>query len=677
MKKLYMLFLFVPILFSGQESFNQEKVDSLYNELNRKKADTAKVNVYLELFEQYSSHDLKKSRLINIQIEQLSKKSNYELGIAFYNYNHILFYDFDHSIAALPYVEKASILFLKNKNIEYYLSSQSYIADVNFNFGNQKKAKRTIIETLPIAIKTNFNYQIGTLYTLLGRIYYEEGLLRMSLQNYNKALAFFNKDKLSIDLKMMLYFFMSFTHIDLENYKQALFYLNTINSNKEEPSVNIELATTYIKMKDFKKALHFLLRNKKMKMTEFEGYNTVYLMSKVYLNLNQYKLAIANLNSIINLETNKNIQLNSYNVIAKSYLQLHNIKKAQEFNDKASYLVSCTNIEDARLDYYLCKSDIAIAAGDYKEALLSYKKCAALKEENFIKKNKDKITDLQLDFEVAEKDNNIKNLNVAQLKKTIQINKQTSYITYGLIFIVFIIIGLLLFLRVFNIIKKKNKLIGISNKKLENTQVQLEKSLHTKETLLKEIHHRVKNNLQLVMSLLYIQSREKETNIKDFLEISQSRILAMALIHENLYQTEDLSRVDFKEYVNSLTQSIVTSFNNLHQDIQLKIELQDIYLDIQTAIPLGLIINELISNAYKHAFVNHKKGTITLQLIQKETNYELTIKDDGVGINETVTRKKSLGLELVNQLVNQISGVLQIQNNAGMQYSIQFQNITV
>jgi two-component sensor histidine kinase len=232
-------------------------------------------------------------------------------------------------------------------------------------------------------------------------------------------------------------------------------------------------------------------------------------------------------------------------------------------------------------------------------------------------------------------------------------------------------------LKLYRTIKKKNSLISINNTELENAKAQLEKSVEVKETLLREIHRRVKNNLQLVMSLLYIQSKEKDKNMNDFLEISQSRIIAMTLIHGNLYQAEDLSKVNFKEYASSLTQAIIASYNNLQKDIALIIEIDSIYLDIQTSIPLGLIINELISNAYKHAFVNDNKGIITLQLVQNENDFELVVKDNGVGMAEKKSTKKSLGLELVQQLVSQIQGSLRVQDISGLLYLIQFQNKSI
>jgi two-component system, sensor histidine kinase PdtaS len=239
-------------------------------------------------------------------------------------------------------------------------------------------------------------------------------------------------------------------------------------------------------------------------------------------------------------------------------------------------------------------------------------------------------------------------------------------------------ISILLFLAILSVLFYVKNLKTIKNKNLiiENEKLIVQKSLVEKETLLREIHHRVKNNLQLVMSLLYVQSKEKGTKMDDFIEISQSRILSMSLIHENLYNTGDLSKVDFKNYLHKLTHSIIGSNNNSAQNIQIQIDMEDLYFDIQTAIPLGLIINELISNAYKHAFVNRSEGIINVAMKQNDNGFEAVIKDNGVGMTEKEISKKTLGQELVKQLVAQVNGVLEIQNNLGMQYIIHFKNIS-
>ena len=175
------------------------------------------------------------------------------------------------------------------------------------------------------------------------------------------------------------------------------------------------------------------------------------------------------------------------------------------------------------------------------------------------------------------------------------------------------------------------------------------------------------------MSLLNIQAQEATINITDFVAISQSRILSMSLIHESLYQNQNLSEVDFKSYIENLTHNIVNSYNYPNKDIILQLEIEELYVDIQTALPLGLIINELINNAYKHAFPNHQKGNIFLKLINKEKHYKLIIGDTGVGFKKNEIPKNTLGLQLVEDLVFQLRGQLKIENQeGGIKYIILF-----
>lgn len=199
-------------------------------------------------------------------------------------------------------------------------------------------------------------------------------------------------------------------------------------------------------------------------------------------------------------------------------------------------------------------------------------------------------------------------------------------------------------------------------------------SLKEKNILLKEVHHRVKNNLQLVMSLLNIQARDKELiSIEEFLEKGQSRIASMVLIHENLYQRENVGQIDFQEYIDSLSQNVKATFGEANKNILVVVKAKEIYFDIETAVPLGIIINELITNAMKHAFPKNKNGIITIGITESENSvYEMIIEDNGIGTTHPLKSKKSLGLELVTLLVLQLKGTFIQENNKGTQYRITF-----
>ena len=317
---------------------------------------------------------------------------------------------------------------------------------------------------------------------------------------------------------------------------------------------------------------------------------------------------------------------------------LNENKQAYIYNEQALKFKDSTPISSvSKIDVLLTKSKIEENLGNYKKALSFFKQYKIIEDEQNLKLNNEKILELQNDFGVAEKNYRIKDLQLKQLTKDRRIKKQRTFIIAISIGFIMIFIALFAFI-------KLNKALKLKNEIIDKNSIALEKSNREKETLLKEIHHRVKNNLQLVMSLLYVQSKQKDINIDYFIEVSQSRIISMALIHENLYQTSDLSKVDYREYCNNLAQSILTAQNDINKEIQLNVEVDAVFLDVQIAIPIGLIINELVNNAFKHAFKNHSKGIINLVLRKKNEEFELEISHNGVGMPENEIENKSLGL---------------------------------
>jgi PAS domain S-box-containing protein len=215
----------------------------------------------------------------------------------------------------------------------------------------------------------------------------------------------------------------------------------------------------------------------------------------------------------------------------------------------------------------------------------------------------------------------------------------------------------------------------ITDKKLNEDQIK--QSLQEKEILLKEVHHRVKNNLQVISSILNLQSHyiKDEAALETLKEI-QNRIKSMALIHENLYQNKDLSHLNFGEYIANLVQNLVYTYNSSKKEIEVLMDVDDIFLNLDYSIPCGLIINELISNSLKHAFTESEKGTIKV-IFKKHTDLvHLSIEDDGKGFNKKIDFRNtdSLGLQLVMALVDQINGKIEqkAQTKKGTIYTIEF-----
>jgi PAS domain S-box-containing protein len=204
----------------------------------------------------------------------------------------------------------------------------------------------------------------------------------------------------------------------------------------------------------------------------------------------------------------------------------------------------------------------------------------------------------------------------------------------------------------------------------------LQASFNEKEVLLKEVYHRVKNNLQVVSSLINLQARNvKNDEALNLLKQSADRIKAMALIHEKLYQSNDLAKIDFNEYIVNLTDSLLYSFGVPKGLIKITLDINDIVLDIDRAIPCGLIVNELISNALKHAFPKGQHGDINIHFTHDNNEYNLLHSDNGIGLPDGFNIKtcKSLGLQLVSGLVvNQLNGKINIAQSKGASFTIHF-----
>lgn len=213
-------------------------------------------------------------------------------------------------------------------------------------------------------------------------------------------------------------------------------------------------------------------------------------------------------------------------------------------------------------------------------------------------------------------------------------------------------------------------------KKRQEAEEYLKKSLAEKDVLLREVHHRVKNNMQIISSILSMQSRNiEEPRLKEVLQESQNRIRSMALIHENLYNHKSLANIMFSTYVKSLCGNIARTYANQQANVQFDYQIDDAYLPMDTAIPCGLIINELISNSFKYAFVNRPTGVISIHFFNmQDDDYKLIVADNGVGIpaDVNILKTKSLGMKIMHKLVQQIDGEIINDFSNGTKFTITF-----
>ncbi|MBT4641066.1 MAG: histidine kinase, partial [Deltaproteobacteria bacterium] len=210
----------------------------------------------------------------------------------------------------------------------------------------------------------------------------------------------------------------------------------------------------------------------------------------------------------------------------------------------------------------------------------------------------------------------------------------------------------------------------------KQSEAKIKASLKEKETLLQEIHHRVKNNMTVISSLLKLQMGSIDNEIaKEALQDSQNRVQSMSMIHETLYRSDNLSDIDLKTYLSELGRNVIQNYS-FSKKVQFRVEAESIMISVKQASPVGLIVNELITNSLKYAFTDDTEDEILLELkSNNENGVELTVSDNGVGIPEGFDLKTadSLGLKLVKMLVeNQLDGSVDMENSNGTKFNIKF-----
>lgn len=206
----------------------------------------------------------------------------------------------------------------------------------------------------------------------------------------------------------------------------------------------------------------------------------------------------------------------------------------------------------------------------------------------------------------------------------------------------------------------------------------LKSSIKEKEVLIREIHHRVKNNMQIISSLLNLQKQYvHDEEASSVLLESQNRVKSMAMIHEKLYKTQNFSEINFGDYIKSLVDDLFSSYGSYSGRIKKEMIFDEIMLGLETAIPCGLIISELVTNTLKYAFPNQMEGEFRIEMYEIDGLYHLIISDNGVGIppNINFDKTETLGLVLVDSLVNQLEGTVELERNGGTKFKIIFKEL--
>jgi two-component sensor histidine kinase len=331
------------------------------------------------------------------------------------------------------------------------------------------------------------------------------------------------------------------------------------------------------------------------------------------------------------------------------------VKRTEEIVKKLK--IKADNEDFRLIKYYNNLSDYYEKKGNSQKSLYYLKNARKLEILKEVQNDKRNLWRIEMRVKAEDYQTNLARIEDER--------NQQNMLTYAVI-VVFVLGFVVAFLS-YQRISSKNKTIDLQKDDLQ-------KNLLEKENLLKEIHHRVKNNLQIISVIFDKQARlATDEQTKKLMREGQDRVFSIALVHENLYQSENLTTIRMRTYLEMLTQNIENSHKNEHQAIELSLDVDDSILEIDTAIPLGLILNELITNCYKYAFKNRTLGKIQICFHKKENDFVLTVKDNGIGLSDDfdVSKTKTLGMNLIRGLVRQISGKLDFStDNQGTVFSV-------
>lgn len=441
----------------------------------------------------------------------------------------------------------------------------------------------------------------------------------------------------------------------IKYYGIALDILLSIGAKGNLPTIYINIGSLHNFKGDFKQGLRF----NKLGLSVARDLNSSRYIGESYVNISDSFLGMNELDSslffirkaieIFRSNEDKVNLSRALNSGAGLYLKKGEYQTALKFSEEVKELNSLGNLDlKVKNAFNLAKAYAGV--GQMNLAYSSLMEAYATKDSLLNESLNEKIIELTTQYETEKNERKILELERNQIETDLNLAQSKNQRN---VFILIAVLVLGLSISLFILYKIKSK-----------SEATIAKSLAEKETLLKEIHHRVKNNLQVVSSLLSMQSRFiTDENALGAVNEGQARVESMALIHQKLYQESNLSGVNAKEYIEELAEILKQSYST-NSEIEFEYEVENLMIDVDTIIPIGLIINELICNSLKHAFPEKTEGTIKIELKETSDELKLTVSDNGIGSQNTIT-DKSFGMVLIDSLAMKLKATRQVDTKNG------------
>ncbi len=695
--RLIIAMLLLPVLNSYCQTEVSKEKEALLEVLESGIHDTLKASPVYRYIKAVRPNNIEEAKAYTAILLDLVQRNNYRKGLGIYYLtvadNDVVEYDFESS---LKNAEKAAAIFEELKDWQDHLVAMMRVCEINSAYGRYdlviQKATEALAKTKTqkfINQKCNIKVRLADAYvslsrydeaiqiyqealegfgstdyipglrltcTEISRLYTKMGLYDQALEYCEKAFGRAKQHEMYFDnTKLIMLTDKGTILLNLKRYKQAANVFNEALEvvDKEEIKLfirsNLALINYYLGYTDksMEQAQLIIDRSK-----IYTGSEYWYPETLVYCN---YALGLSNYSK------NEMGKAKLFFDTTVSLLKDKNPKTHEDFG----ILAACKK--------YLAK--IAIATNEPERSVSLLEEAANLESEK-IKTQKDfDLNNLSSSVDLAQKNVEVKKLNEENIKNKEEIKKERIR---AMLLIAALIITIILIVVIFKDYKRKvriSKQLEIRNDIVNRQKEELEKNLLEKNLLIKEVHHRVKNNFQMVISLLNLQvDSENVKDINAFLEEATSRILSMALIHQSLYEEENISKIDFHKFVNELISSMDTAFNSITHKLIFNIDIPHYMFDIQKAIPLGLILNEMILNTIKHVHTKQKFTVISISLQHKEDIFDLSYSDNGIKKMDRSQPKSSFGIELIYLLIEQIKGRVNVSEGQNLCYNITFQN---
>jgi len=512
----------------------------------------------------------------------------------------------------------------------------------------------------------------------IGMHYYYKGSHRQAIEYYLKALPLFTAIQDTYFIGMMnnnigaAYEYRDEPDHSISYYQKALESFTLLKDTLWMANVLNNIAIQHNVSMRNKEALDYFLKAREY--YSFLGDSSMIAMllsnmAEVYRYLGNYEEAIR-----LNEEYLKtysrfhtiDVVGNVHGSLARSYLSIGRLDDAMQHNHISTQIRKENNFLFRLPNNYETESMILEKKGNYRLALGAYKNFKAAQDSVLNKEKDERITELITEYEVKEKDQEINMLASQNELKTLRIEKSNRQkLIYGLGAMCLLIFVLALYY----LLRLKSK----TNIDLAEKNALISKALAEKDILLREIHHRVKNNLQMISALLYLHGKSvDDSTAQEALMESQNRVQSMAMIHQNLYQNENLLGVSIQDYLDKLLSHLISSYNIEKNRITIHKKINIPQLDVDTVIPLALIINELISNSLKYAFRDGRTGVISIFLEQDDAGIKLEVSDDGMGLPEhfAVETSSNFGLKLINILSDRLGATWTAHSGNGTRMTL-------